>query len=401
MISITGKYANADIFTDQVEDDAIAQITDLCNNVASEGSAIKIMPDVHPGNGCTIGTTMTITDRVVPNLVGVDISCGILCTCLGEVEIDLPRLDHQIKRSIPSGFYSRKTVHSRADNVDLTELRCAEKLTKPIDSARYQLGTLGGGNHFISIEENELGVKYLLIHSGSRNIGKQVAEYYQKLAIDECRKNTDVMRAEIIRTNKENGTPDLIQSQLDAMPRLVEDLAYLHRESQSFHDYLHDMTIMSRYAALNRNIIAEEIIRNTPELTGSTYDWFQTVHNYIDPATMTLRKGAISAQEGEMVTIPMNMRDGSIIAVGKGNPDWNYSAPHGAGRIMGRREAKRILDFETFRQSMQGIYSSSVFPGTIDESPMVYKPMEDILKYIGDTVEIQSIIKPVYNFKAQ
>jgi len=393
MIEINGKYTNAVIYSDLVEDGAIAQITNLCNNEAACESNIKVMPDCHEGNGCTIGTTMTIHDRITPNLVGVDVSCGVICAKLNiEKPIDFAEFDHQVRRSVPSGFNSRKTIHPIANGINLSDLKCANNL-KRLESAYYQIGTLGGGNHMIELDSDKNGDVYLIIHSGSRNIGKQVAEYYQKLAIKECRETKSTIRTEII-----NNTIDksFIGEKLSTIDPLVDDLAFL--DGVSFDDYIHDMKVLQIYAHLNRESMLQEIIRNVPGI--SVDSQFETVHNYIDTEHMILRKGAISAQNGEKVIIPMNMRDGAIIAVGKGNPDWNYSAPHGAGRVMGRKEAKRTFKLDDFKKSMEGIFTTSVNQNTIDESPFVYKPMEEITKYIGDTVDIIDIIKPIYNFKS-
>jgi RNA-splicing ligase RtcB len=393
-MEISGKFANAVIYTDLVEDGAIKQVMDLCNNAASNGSVIRIMPDVHEGNGCTIGTTMTIHDRVTPNLVGVDIACGMRVVKLAESEVDFPLLDAQIKRSVPSGFNSRTSIHEMAKDFPIESLKCYEKI-KCGSKSLYQLGTLGGGNHFIEVNKGT-DCLYLVIHSGSRNVGKLVAEYYQDLAYETNLQTACKQRQVIIESCNINRQTDKIQEQLNEVIPANKDLAYLM--GSEMQDYLHDCDIMAQYASLSREIMAHEILRNA-KLT--EVESFETVHNYVcgQSKDYMLRKGAISAHNGEKVIIPMNMRDGSIIAVGKGNQDWNCSAPHGAGRVMGRREAKRTFKLEDFQESMQGIYTTSVSQNTIDESPFVYKPMEEITKYIGDTVDIIEIVKPVYNFK--
>ena len=391
MIEITGKYTNATIYTDNVEDGAIKQITDLCNNIASTGSVIKIMPDVHEGNGCTIGTTMTIRDRITPNLVGVDIACGMLVCELNVTEIDFEEFDKQVRRSVPSGFNSRKTIHEFAKSFPIESLACYGDI-KCGDKPLYQLGTLGGGNHFIELDRGSDGKLYLVIHSGSRNIGKVIAEYYQDLACElNFRAASEARRIIIERVSK-----DQIQEELDKVIPANKDLAFLLGEDMA--NYISDCNAMYAYASLNRAIMAHEIVRNVGGIT--IVGAFSTIHNYIDSQEMILRKGAISAKLNEKVIIPMNMRDGSIIALGKGNPDWNCSAPHGAGRVMGRKEAKRTVQLDDFVKSMEGIYSTSISKDTLDESPMVYKPMEEIVKYVDATIDIIDVIKPIYNFKS-
>jgi len=325
------------------------------------------MPDVHAGAGCTIGTTMTITDKVVPNLVGVDIGCGIEVIKLQEKIIDLKKLDNLIRTFVPSGFDIRKKEHPYVQQISLHNLKAQKHLD--IKRARLSVGTLGGGNHFIEVNEGNNGVLYLTIHSGSRHLGKQLADYYQARAAEKLSKQLN---------NK--------------VPR---DLAYL--EDQDFKDYIHDMKIVQHYATVNRQAIVDEIVRN---MQFTVVDKFTTIHNYIDTKNMILRKGAISAQKGERVIIPINMRDGSILAIGKGNPAWNYSAPHGAGRILSRTQAKKQLSLKEFRESMRDIYSTSVRASTLDEAPMAYRPLNEILKNIQDTVEVVEVIKPIYNYKA-
>lgn len=365
MQELKGKYNSAKVFTDNIDPEAVNQIIELCNQEFVKGSKIRIMPDVHSGAGCVIGTTMTITNKAVPNLVGVDIGCGMYTIKLGKIKLVLEKLNRVINEQIPSGFDIRSRRHELAKQIDLNKLRCRDGVD--LDRGYLSIGTLGGGNHFIEVNQDSAGSLYLVIHSGSRHIGLQVAEYYQDLAYQKLKNKISIPKA----------------------------LAYL--EGNDFRDYLHDIEIMQEYARLNRQAMAEVILKTMnlqPEYT------FTTIHNYIDTKNMILRKGAISAQKGEMVLIPVNMRDGSIIAVGKGNPDWNYSAPHGAGRLLSRRQALAQLSMADFRESMQGIYSTSISKSTLDEAPMAYKPMDEILDNIRDTVTVVDIIKPVYNFKA-
>lgn len=325
------------------------------------------MPDAHAGIGCTIGTTMTLRDKVVPNLVGVDIGCGIEVMKLQDKVIDLKKLDQLIRAFIPAGFNIRKKEHPYVRQIPLQNLRARGHLN--IKRARLSVGTLGGGNHFIEVNEDQEGGLYLAIHSGSRHLGKQLADYYQERAADKLARKAD-----------------------NEVPR---DLAYL--EGQDFEDYVHDMKIVQHYATVNRQAIADEIVRN---MKFTVVDEFTTIHNYIDTEYMILRKGAISAREGERLIIPINMRDGSILAVGKGNPAWNYSAPHGAGRILSRRQARKKISLQEFKDSMRDVYSTSVRAATLDEAPMAYRPLNEILKNIKDSVEVLEVIKPIYNYKS-
>ena len=365
MIELKGKYNSAKVFTNNIEAEAKAQIIELCDQEFVAGSKIRIMPDVHSGAGCVIGTTMTISDKVVPNLVGVDIGCGMYTVKLGRIDLDLEKLDRVINREIPAGFKIRKTKHRYAADINLAKLKCRKHVD--LDRGYHSLGTLGGGNHFIEVNKDSNDCLYLVVHSGSRHLGLQVAEYYQKLAYQKLKHKVNVPR----------------------------DLAYL--EGQDFDDYLHDMDLMQKYAVLNRQAIAD-VILEAMELKG--LDAFTTIHNYIDLKHMILRKGSISAQKGEQILIPINMRDGSILAEGKGNPEWNYSAPHGAGRIMSRTQARKVLSLSEFKEEMSGIYSTSIGRSTLDEAPMAYKPIDEILENIGDTASIIDILKPIYNFKA-
>lgn len=391
MIILEGKYNSAKVFTDNIEQEAMSQIIELCNQEFCKGSKIRIMPDTHAGVGCTIGTTMTIKDKVVPNLVGVDIGCGMEVCVLEEKNINLEKLDSIIHRYIPSGYDIREEEHKYLKLVNLDNLKCKNYIS--MSRARLSLGSLvGGGNHFIEVDIDKNGNVYLVIHSGSRYLGKQAAEYYQELAYKELTSMRE-KKQEIIRTLKEQGREKEIEAELKKLvvPKVKKDLAYL--QGESFQDYIHDKL----YAVYNRKAIVDEIVE---KMGFVIKDKFTTIYNYIDMESMILRKGAISARKGERVIIPINMRDGSIIAVGKGNEDWNFSAAYGAGRLMSRSKAKEVISFEEFQNSMKGIYSSTVNESTITEAPMVYKPMEEIIENTKDTIEIIDMIKPIYNFKA-
>ena len=404
MFEINGKENTAICYAVQAEDDTIEQIRRMCDYPFTSGSKIRIMPDVHFGKGCTIGTTMTVKDKVVPNIVGVDIGCGMLTVSLGKTDIDMERLD-EAAHYIPSG---RDVWSGRQEKFDMTELKC-NRLLKDTRRLQRSLGTLGGGNHFIEIDQTEDGDKYLIIHSGSRNLGKQVAELYQKMAVDLDKGIGDYFfkKEEIIRQYKEQGRAREIQSALKELKwekkeaTMPPDLCYLYGSYMA--DYLHDVEICQRFARRNRELMAEILlgrsgIAKNPEAT--TEKGFHTIHNYIDTDEMILRKGAIAAHEGEKVLIPINMRDGSILAIGRGNEEWNYSAPHGAGRIMSRSEAKRVLDMDEYRETMKGIYTTCINEKTLDEAPMAYKSIDEILGVIGESVDIIEIMKPIYNFKA-
>ena len=398
MFEIKGKVNTALCYAKVVEDEAIEQIQRMCDYDFTAGSKIRIMPDVHAGKGCTIGTTMTIVDRAVPNIVGVDIGCGMYTVNLGKVDIDFEKLD-EAAHYIPSG---KHIWEGRQDRFDLEELRCYRSL-KNTKWLERSIGTLGGGNHFIEVDEAADGTKYLVIHSGSRNLGKQVAEIYQQLAIDLHKGKEDYFkqRDEIIRTYKEQGRRSEIQAALKAIAweqrqtAIPEDLCYLY--GTYFEDYLHDVEICQRFATRNREKMAEILLERTG-LTGG--EAFHTIHNYIDTDEMILRKGAIAAHAGEKVLIPINMKDGSVLAVGKGNPDWNYSAPHGAGRLMSRTKAKETLNMEEYKKMMEGIYTTSVNEATLDEAPMAYKSLADIIDVIRESVDVIDVMKPIYNFKA-
>ena len=397
-MEIVGRCATAVCYAEIIEDEAKEQIRRMCDYPFTEGSKIRIMPDVHAGEGCTIGTTMTVTDKAVPNIVGVDIGCGMYSVNIGQGEIDFARFD-EAAHYIPSGF---DVWEGRQEHFDLTCLKCFRELR---DSRRIErsLGTLGGGNHFIEIDRASDGTNWLVIHTGSRNLGHQVATYYQNLAIDLDRGKDEYLRkrAELIATYKAEGRRKEIQSALKAMKweakknTMPEDLCYLSGEYLD--DYIHDVKICQEFASRNREKIAEVLMSRTGL---SAYDAFHTTHNYIDTDSMILRKGAISAKSGERVLIPINMRDGSILAIGRGNPEWNYSAPHGAGRVMSRRSAKESLSMAEYQDAMKGVYTTAVSESTIDEAPMAYKPLEAIIDVIAETVDIVSVMKPVYNFKA-
>ena len=392
MYELQGKYNSAKVFATIVEQEALDQIATLLDQEFVQGSTIRIMPDVHAGYGCTIGTTMTITDKVVPNLVGVDIGCGMETVFLGNAEIDLSVLDNCIRENVPAGFHVHDQWHPAADTIDLAALCCANQIS--IDRAYKSIGTLGGGNHFIELDEDDEGSRYLVVHSGSRYLGKQIADYYQKAAIKQLSSyDNSAIVQKLIAEGRQREIEAEIRKQ--TRPTVPKDLAYV--EGQLCDDYLHDMAVAQEYASLNRRAMTNAIING---MNLNPLDGFTTIHNYIDMDDRVLRKGAISAKAGERVLIPLNMRDGSLICKGRGNPDWNCSAPHGAGRLMSRGRARAILDVQQFKESMQGVYSSTVCAATIDESPLAYKPMEEILANIGDTVEILKTIKPVYNFKA-
>lgn len=395
---IQGKVATAIAYANVIEQEAIDQIRRMCDYDFTEGSTIRIMPDVHAGKGCTIGTTMTIRDKAVPNVVGVDIGCGMYTVKLNEREVDFARFD-EAAHYVPSGM---NVWEGRKELFDLEALRCFRALK---DTRRLQrsLGTLGGGNHFIEIDRAADGTLYLVIHTGSRNLGKQVAEYYQHLAVElnQGREEYFKKRDALIAEYKAAGRRKEIQATLKELhwankPLTVpEDLCYVYGEYLD--DYLHDVEICQQFARRNRELIAEVLLSRSG-LTGG--EAFHTIHNYIDTQEMILRKGAIAAHKDEKVLIPINMRDGSVLAIGRGNPEWNYSAPHGAGRLMSRTAARQSLDMDAYTEAMKGIYTTSVNASTIDEAPMVYKSIDDIIGVIRDSVDVIDIMKPIYNFKA-
>ncbi|MBQ3791093.1 MAG: RtcB family protein [Lachnospiraceae bacterium] len=398
MMEIRGKVNTAVCYATVIEDEAVEQIRRMCDYEFTEGSRIRIMPDVHAGKGCTIGTTMTIRDKAVPNVVGVDIGCGMYTVNIGTGKMDLEKLD-RVVRTIPSGQNVRK---GRMEPFDLTRLRCFRELS---DTPRLErsLGTLGGGNHFIEVERAADGTRYLVIHSGSRNLGKQVADIYQHLAIDLNRGKDEFLdrRMALIEEYKASGRKHEIQNALKQLiwkeheNTVPPDLCFLY--GTYLEDYLHDVEICQEFARRNRELMAQVIV-NGMDL--EIRDAFHTIHNYIDTEERILRKGAIAAHEGERVLIPINMRDGSVLATGRGNEEWNFSAPHGAGRILSRTAARVQLGMEDYRHAMEGIYTTSVNQNTLDEAPMAYKSLEDIIGVIGETVDIIEVLKPIYNYKA-
>ena len=400
MFEIKGKMNTAICYATVVEEEAVEQIRRMCDYPLTEGSRVRIMPDVHAGKGCTIGTTMTVVDKACPNVVGVDIGCGMYTVRLRETALDFERID-EAAHFIPSGM---RVWEERQERFDLTALRCF-RLLKDTRRLERSLGTLGSGNHFIEIDRSADDTCYLVIHSGSRNLGKQVAEIYQQLAVDLHKGKEDYLRQreEIIRTYKADGRQKDIQSTLKALDKqyqekelaVPEDLCWLY--GSFLEDYLHDVAICQQFARRNREKMAEILLARTG-MTGD--DAFHTVHNYIDTDEMILRKGAIAAHKGERVLIPINMRDGSVLAVGRGNADWNFSAPHGAGRVMSRKTAYATLSLEAYSAAMEGIYTTSVNAFTLDEAPMAYKRLEDIIDVIQDSVDVIEVIQPVYNFKA-
>ncbi len=400
MIEIRGKWNNAVCYCEELEESARQQIQDMCDQRVFAGSKIRIMPDVHAGTGCTIGTTMTIADRAAPSLVGVDIGCGMETVKLREKQIDVDGLDRLIRTRIPSGQSVREEVHALTGQIDLHTLHCAPAVN--LERALLSLGTLGGGNHFIEIDQDEEGFLYLIIHSGSRNLGYQTALHYQKLGRKRMFRVSDDARYELIRRYKEEGREDEIEQGLQelnetfAAPRdIPEHFACL--EGRDLEDYLQDMKLIQEFACLGRQAMTQTILEG---MGWTEEDRFTTIHNYIDTGHRILRKGSVSAQKGERLLIPINMRDGALICVGKGNPEWNYSAPHGAGRVLSRKAAHENLSMEQFKREMQGIYTTCVAESTLDESPMAYKGLDAIISQIEPTAEIVKRIKPVYNYKA-
>lgn len=398
MMEIKGKVNTALCFAKVIEDVAVEQIRRMCDYPFTEGSRIRIMPDVHAGKGCTIGTTMTIKDKAVPNVVGVDIGCGMYTVNLGRVDINMEQMD-AAAHYIPSGT---DVWEGRTERFDLLGLCCYREL-KDVRRLERSLGTLGGGNHFIEIDQAADGTKYLVIHSGSRNLGKQVAEHYQRLAIDLNKGKEEYFQKKdaLIAEYKAAGRKKEIQAALKELhwnsheSTIPEDLCFVY--GQYLEDYLHDVEICQQFARRSRERMAEIILGR---LGLTAQDAFHTIHNYIDTKEMILRKGAIAAHAGERVLIPINMRDGSVLAVGRGNPEWNYSAPHGAGRILSRTEAKQVLDLDEYRREMAGVYTTSVNEKTLDEAPMAYKSLSDIIDVISESVDVIEVLKPIYNFKA-
>ena len=400
---IKGKYNKAWVYASVIEGEAVAQVQAMCDSEVFEGQKIRIMPDAHAGSGCTIGTTMTVKDKVVPNMVGVDIGCGMEVVELAEKEIDFAKLDAFIRENIPSGMAHRETRHPYTEQICLEDLLCASRVK--LDAGYLALGSLGGGNHFIEVDKDDEGNLYLVVHSGSRHLGLEVAGYYQDAA-KKYHANGGISRKDLIETLKAQGREQEIEEALRKGQETFAAVSELrgadafkmqYLEGELFEWYIHDMKIMQHFASLNRKAMTDLILSGLGLTEKSR---FTTIHNYIDMEHMILRKGAVSAQKGERLLIPINMRDGSLICIGKGNEAWNCSAPHGAGRLMSRTKARSTLSMEEFRTQMEGIFSTSVTADTIDESPMAYKKMEDIVENIKPTVKIEKRIVPVYNFKA-
>lgn len=398
MIELKGKYNEAKIFTDIVDEASISQVLLLLNQEFVSESKIRLMPDIHAGAGCTIGTTMTITDKIVPNLVGVDIGCGMETIKVKESHIELQKLDKLIYERIPSGFNVREKTHRYFNEVNLEDLFCYKYID--LRRAEKSLGTLGGGNHFIEANKDDEGNIYIVVHSGSRHLGLEVANYYQEEGFKQLNDSSKKDIDNLIRDLKAQGREREIEKNIAALKNVKKtniprQLAYVSEEL--FTQYIHDMKIVQRYAELNRQAMMDEIVKG---MKVHVIEQFTTIHNYIDTEAMILRKGAVSARKDEKLLIPINMRDGSLICVGKGNDDWNQSAPHGAGRLMSRSAAKESFTVSEFKSQMRGIYTTSVNKDTLDECPMAYKGMDDIVNNIGDTADIVQIIKPIYNFKA-
>ena len=398
MIAIRGTYNTAKCFCKTLEPQARQQIQEVCDQRAFADSNIRIRPDVHAGVGCTIGTTMTLTDKVVPGMVGVDIGCGMETVKLKETQIDFDELDRVIRMHIPSGHAIHSQPHPLAKRLDLQDLRCAKQID--IKRAQCSIGTLGGGNHFIEIDRGEDGALYLVVHSGSRHLGVETASFYQKAGWKALQRGYQPLVQEAMQQLKAQRREQDIarttaQIKREDTPDVPKELAYVSGEL--FADYIHDMKLVQRFAVYNRQAMVQVILQN---MHVTCIDAFSTIHNYIDTDAMILRKGSVSAKRGETLLIPINMRDGSLICVGKGNKDWNESAPHGAGRLMSRADAKQTLTLEQFQQSMRGIYTTCVQQSTLDESPMAYKNMDEIVEQIAPTADIIQRIRPVYNFKA-
>ena len=400
MKEIKGTCSTAVVYTDNIDESTAAQIKMMCDQEYLSESTIRIMPDVHAGLGSTIGTTLTISDKVAPNMVGVDIGCGMETVKISQKDIDLQQLDELIYQNIPSGRKVRRSEHALSAQIDLSQLRCAGKVN--IDRAKKSIGTLGGGNHFIEVNKDDEGSLYIVVHSGSRHLGTEVAGYYQREGFLQRsgagRAQTEALAALL----KAQGREKEIENQIKALKKAAEESSVISKETayadgELFDDYIHDMKLTQQFAVLNRKAMTDEIIRG---LNLDIEEQFTTIHNYIDTDDMILRKGAVSAKKGEKLLIPINMRDGSLICIGKGNADWNYSAPHGAGRLMSRKKAFQSFSMEQFEESMKGIYTTSVSKKTLDECPMAYKDMDEITENITPTAEIVKIIRPVYNFKA-
>ncbi len=397
MLELQGKYAAAKVFTDVVDNESISQVINLLNQPYAQGSHIRMMPDIHAGAGCTIGTTMTIKDKVCPNLVGVDIGCGMETVRIKENHIEPQKLDVVIRDGIPSGFAIRDKAHRFASEIDLSKLYCAKHIN--LERAVCSIGTLGGGNHFIEADKDDNGGIYIVVHSGSRHLGLQIANYYQEAAYKALttysREEIEALIAQLKADGRQKEIQKVLKQHKTKASPVPKPFAYV--EGELFEQYIHDMKIAQQYARLNRKAMMDVIIKG---MRFHVEEQFTTIHNYIDVENMILRKGAVSAKAGERLLIPINMRDGSLICVGKGNEDWNCSAPHGAGRLMSRAQAKQSFTVSEFKKEMAGIYTTSVGRSTLDECPMAYKDIQDIVDNIGPTVDIVSRIKPIYNFKA-
>ena len=398
MIEVNGLFNTALCYTPALEAAAGQQIKAVCDQEAFAGCRIRIMPDVHAGKGCTIGTTMTIKDKIVPGMVGVDIGCGMETVRLAEREIDFSALDALIRKEIPSGQNVRRDEHPLNEEIDLSQLRCAPYVS--IERAKLSIGTLGGGNHFIEVDRADNGDLFLVVHSGSRHLGTQVCRFYQDQGRFAMWGGARHQIEELIAKYRAAGRLQEIQSALKELRRehpisVPKELAYV--EGRLFEDYIHDMRITQQFALLNRKAMTDVILRG---MGLTKVEEFTTIHNYIDTEKMILRKGSVSAKAGEKLLIPINMRDGSLICLGRGNEEWNCSAPHGAGRIMSRKQAMAELSMDEYAAEMEGIWSTCVVRDTLDESPMAYKPMDEIVSEIGPTAEVLERIRPVYNFKA-
>ena len=398
MIEIRGKYNEAKIFADVVDSASIAQVQELCNQEFTAGSRIRLMPDIHAGAGCTIGTTMTIADKVVPNLVGVDIGCGMETVRIREGRLELQKLDKLIQEKIPSGFAIRDSAHPYLSQIDLSELCCARHVD--LLRAERSIGTLGGGNHFLEVDRDDDGNLYLVVHSGSRHLGVEVASHYQQAGYKALNRADDASVEALVARMKAEGREKEIPKEIKRLKnarqtRIPKALAYV--SGDLFAQYIHDMRIVQRFAMLNRQAMVDVIVKG---MKLHVEEQFSTIHNYIDTDARILRKGAVSAKAGERLLIPINMRDGSLLCVGKGNADWNFSAPHGAGRLMSRADARQSFTVSAFKKQMAGVYTTSVSKATLDECPMAYKGMENILNQIGPTADVEKILRPIYNFKA-
>lgn len=405
MIEVKGRFNTAKVFTDSLDDLSKSQIETLCNQPFTADSVIRLMPDVHAGAGCTIGTTMTISDKIIPNMVGVDIGCGMetLVIPAGDPSaqnFDPVKLDEQIHEKIPCGREIRNNDHEYVKHIPLNEIRCP---AVNVSRANKSVGTLGGGNHFIEANRDDDNKLYIVIHSGSRHLGKEIAEWYQEEAWNQLNHKRKVDIEEVIKRLKAEGRQREIQERIkevrsQVLVQVPEDLAYV--SGDLFENYINDMKIAQVFAVMNRKAMMQVILEGLGIENVEGYEQFTTIHNYIDTESMILRKGAVSAKAGEKLLIPMNMRDGSLVCEGLGNMDWNCSAPHGAGRLMSRSKAFKVLSMDEFKKQMEGIYSTTVKEETLDESPMAYKNMDEIIRNLGPTAKILKIIKPVYNFKA-